>query len=207
MDGRKYRQTCYKTKPGCFCLELTGYSDFIRYLDFITMIIRCRLSNVYAIGKSGNTDVDSCISEISRMWTLCFRNISQRKSPWGLRRLRRSIRICLSEWKTPRTSVSLRKVQQAWFVEMVISVLVVKGVVRVCNIICFRVTFRLYFFIVAQIAWVASSIWIAGVLQSRRLSDRYCSGAMFHSKFISLAQVVPGPIQPWQLSCKCMKVA
>ena len=35
-----------------------------------------------------------------------------------------------------------------------------------------------------------------GGLQSRRSSDRYCSGAMFHPKFISLAQVVPGPIQP-----------
>ena len=26
-------------------------------------------------------------------------------------------------------------------------------------------------------------------------SDRYCTGVMFHPKLVSLAQVVPGPIQ------------
>ena len=42
-------------------------------------------------------------------------------------------------------------------------------------------------------------VWRGG-LQCGGSSDRYCIGAMFHPKFISLAQVVPGPIQPWQ--CK-----
>ena len=38
-------------------------------------------------------------------------------------------------------------------------------------------------------------LWIIG-LQSRGSSDRYCSGALFHPNFISLVQVVSGPIQP-----------
>ena len=62
--------------------------------------------------------------------------------------------------------------------------------------------YRLYH-LITSLAWAAASSLGGGELQSGGSSDRYCSGAMFHPKFISLAQVVPGPIQPWQ----CIKVA
>ena len=63
--------------------------------------------------------------------------------------------------------------------------------------ICIRITSYIqvtdYTLICTGAAASSLVAWWAAVWRAER---SYCTGTMFHPKFISLAQVVPGPIQP-----------